>query len=284
MKKFSVTFNDLSEKTQKQIVLEDKSEAVLRLALNSEHQDVRILALKQNEITSEMLDDFIFSREEISKEECMSVFFHPNFKESPKNLEFFASCDIHSIQKKVASSLKATSSLLNEMLLIDNADVIESIITNPNFEKTPDSLTALTYSYSWKVRMIPAEDPETPENVLQDFLFREFNEDVLNAILRNIRSRNINISIPNSLIPNEIIRKVLKSETSSQELESILNAQLKQEGKMNLFIIEEVFKNPNLIVTDDIKRKKDLFYLLKDFSEKHSSIQTAYSKLLKFLC
>lgn len=281
MKKFNVSFNDLSEKAQKNMLLSDNSKQTLELALYSEYPNIRRYALEQNEVTSEMLNNFLYSETEKTQEEYELVFYHPNFEKNEQNLEILAFCDIPKIQARVAK-LTTSTDLLSSMTSIDNEDVIENIITNPNYQKDTTDLYTLSKSSSWRVRMIPAEDPETPIDTLSIWLLEEYSDEVFSAILRNLRLRNVQISVPETCFwREEIIKKIIKTEKSPENLKLTLNSQLKQGKNMNLQIIEEVFKNPYLEETESIKLKKKLLEILNRFHNKSATLQATYSALLE---
>ena len=281
MKKFNVSFNDLSENAQRNMLLSDNSKETLELALYSEYPDIRKQALKQDNVTSEMLNEFLSSEMEKSQEEYELIFSHPNFEKNEQNFEILAFCDIPKIQAQVAK-LTTSSDLLSSMISIDKESVIENIITNPHYQKDSTNLYILSKSTSWRVRMIPAEDPETPEDVLSYWLLEEYTDEVFTAILRNLRSRNVKISIPENCFWKEtIIKRIIKTEKSSENLKTTLDSQLNQGKNMNLQIIEEVFKNPHLEVTKDIELKKEIFDALNSFQNKKVNLQSTYSRLLK---
>lgn len=130
--------------------------------------------------------------------------------------------------------------------------------------------------------MIPAEDPETPIDTLSIWLLEEYSDEVFSAILRNLRLRNVQISVPETCFwREEIIKKIIKTEKSPENLKLTLNSQLKQGKNMNLQIIEEVFKNPYLEETESIKLKKKLLEILNRFHNKSATLQATYSALLE---
>ncbi len=268
---YNVTFDMLSEESQKRIISNNPSEEMLLEATTSQYADVRELAVRSGRLSNETLNKML----EKESDETVSEIILKYLVKSNITTRNISSPNVL-VRQRTAEDSETSSEDLTKMLQNEeNSGVMHAIIKNPKFKKTPENMDILlNYEGDWEIRLFAAESDTTTAKSLFSRLKSEYegDEDVISAIFDNLYKRGIS-DIPFSKdFSSVFVRKEYAIRTKNPKyLYEALMEELNNSDYMDFDVIEEICNNYNF---DESPINSKIYKIFEVFS--HNSIDSVY--------
>lgn len=272
---YNVTFDMLNEEAQKRIISNNPTYYMLVEATTSQYTDVREFAVRSGRLSSEALSKML---ENESDEKVSELILKYLVKSNITTRNIFSPNVL--VRQRTAEDSETSSEDLTKMLQNEeNSDVIQAIVKNPKFEKTPENMNILlNFNDDWKIRWLAAKNElTTTENLISRLKSSEDDVDVISAIFENLSEREI-MDIPFSKeFSSRNVRKEYATRTKNPKyLFEALMEELNNADYMDFVVIAEICNNDHF-VANPINSK---IYRIFEFFKGHKIINASEFQIM----
>lgn len=237
---YNVTFDMLSEESQKRIISNNPSEEMLLEATTSQYAAVRELAVRSGKLSNEALNKML----EKESDKTVSEIILKYLVKSNIITRNISSPNVL-VRQRTAEDSEISSEDLTKMLQNEeNSDVIHAIVKNPNFVETSENMDILlNREDDWEIRLLAAESDTTTAESLISRLKSEYedDEDVISAIFDNLSKRELS-DIPFSKDFSSVFVRMeyaIRTENPNYLYEALME-ELNNSDYMDFDVIKEI--------------------------------------------